>query len=353
MSAKAKAVRRKPSSRELRSRAVTADEQRDGSRRRLAKTLWMRLRGVRDRITREREPGRLAPKPHGGGSPADGEQRRLAVVPPRGQRAPEATLRELGPRVHEASPVSVRVAPMSRALARLQLPRQETVSRHGARARRRPKTTGRRRRRESAQCPQGAGRCGRIRQHPSEGEGLCPRSPRATRPWRQAAASRPPCHHGRGVGREGGVAAMRLQGFRGGAAFLVLVPEGWAARRRPGQVVVRDNLKAHQGAGVPPAITAVLAGGLPERGMLVHSGHDLAHKPPCGTTGAGDRRRLCGDHEPGCERLVCSRWLSHWIHMKNAVSWGADRAYDTNAGTSVLPLGRRPNGQSVGVPRMP
>jgi transposase len=257
MSAKAKAVRRKPSSRELRSRVVTADEQRDGSRRRLAKTLWMRLRGVRDRITREREPGRLAPKPHGGGSPADGEQRRLAVVPPRGQRAPEATLRELGPRVHEASPVSVRVAPMSRALARLQLPRQETVSRHGARARRRPKTTGRRRRRESAQCPQGAGRCGRIRQHPSEGEGLCPRSPRATRPWRQAAASRPPCHHGRGVGREGGVAAMRLQGFRGGAAFLVLVPEGWAARRRPGQVVVRDNLKAHQGAGVPPALTAV------------------------------------------------------------------------------------------------
>ena len=52
-------------------------------------------------------------------------------------------------------------------------------------------------------------------------------------------------------------AARRREGFMDGAALRVLVPEGLGAPRRPGPVVVRDHLKAHQVAGVQPAIAAL------------------------------------------------------------------------------------------------
>jgi hypothetical protein len=55
----------------------------------------------------------------------------------------------------------------------------------------------------------------------------------------------------------GVVAAMMLAGIMDGAACLVFVQEVWGAPRRPGQVVVLDHLKAHQGAGVQQAIAAV------------------------------------------------------------------------------------------------
>jgi transposase len=152
-----KEVRMQPSSMALRSRVVTADEHREGSMRRLAKTFRVSLRGVRDLITRDRATGSLAPKPPGGGDPAKVAQRGLEVVQGLVQMAPDATLRELRQRVHEASQVSISVATLSRAWARLPLNREKTVSRHGARARRGPKATGRLPRSEPDQCPQSAG----------------------------------------------------------------------------------------------------------------------------------------------------------------------------------------------------
>jgi transposase len=59
------------------------------------------------------------------------------------------------------------------------------------------------------------------------------------------------------LGWMGVVAAMMLEGFMDGAAFLVFVQEVLAAHLRPGQVVVLDNLKAHKVAGVQQAIAAV------------------------------------------------------------------------------------------------
>jgi transposase len=140
----------RPYSMDLRSRVVMAYEHREGSMRRLAKTFRVSLSCVRDLITRYRETGSLAPKPHGGGYPAKVDQRRLEVVQGLVQRAPDATLGELCQRFHEASQVAISVATMSRALARLQLTRKKTVSRHGARARRGPKATGRLPRRDPA-----------------------------------------------------------------------------------------------------------------------------------------------------------------------------------------------------------
>jgi transposase len=59
------------------------------------------------------------------------------------------------------------------------------------------------------------------------------------------------------LGLVGVVAAMRVAGLVDGAAFLALVQEVLVPQRHPGQVVVRDHLKAHKVAGVREASEAV------------------------------------------------------------------------------------------------
>ena len=79
----------------------------------------------------------------------------------------------------------------------------------------------------------------------------------------QRAPGAKPLPHGPHVTRVGAfglvgvVAAMTVEGFVDGAAFLAFVQEVLVSQRRPGQVVVRDHLKAHQVAGVREAIEAV------------------------------------------------------------------------------------------------
>jgi transposase len=58
-------------------------------------------------------------------------------------------------------------------------------------------------------------------------------------------------------GLVGVVAAMTVEGLVDGAACLAFVQEVLASQLRPGQVVVRDHLKAHKVAGVREAIEAV------------------------------------------------------------------------------------------------
>jgi len=50
---------------------------------------------------------------------------------------------------------------------------------------------------------------------------------------------------------------MRVHGVGDGAALLAFGPEGLVPHLRPGQVVGRDHLKAHQVAGVREASEAV------------------------------------------------------------------------------------------------
>ena len=59
------------------------------------------------------------------------------------------------------------------------------------------------------------------------------------------------------LGLVGVVAAMMVEGFVDGAAFLAFVQEVLVPQLRPGQVGVLDNLKAHKVAGVREAIEAV------------------------------------------------------------------------------------------------
>ena len=321
----------KPSSRDLRSRVVTAEAHRDGSMRHLATTVRMSVSGVRDLITRAREPGSPAPQPPGGGSPATGAQPRLAVVQPRVQVAPDAPVRARCPRGHEAAPVSSRVATMRRALARRQLTREKTVSRHGARARRRPQATGRLPRSEPGHGPRVSGLCGCSWPSSGEGEGRCPRSPRATRPGHHAAASRSSGHDGRSLGSAGRgrrEAAGGLHGWSGlaglgagGVGSPTAAGAGGGAGSPQGASGGRGAASHRRPGRTAPLLTAVLAGVLPDSGMLVHSEHEVTDEGRLhrGAPGASDGRSLCRDHEPGCERLVGSCGLPCWIHMKNAV----------------------------------
>ena len=59
------------------------------------------------------------------------------------------------------------------------------------------------------------------------------------------------------LGVVGVFAAMMVEGFVDGAAFLAFVQEVLVPQLRPGHVVVLDNLKAHKVAGVREAIEAV------------------------------------------------------------------------------------------------
>jgi transposase len=82
-------------------------------------------------------------------------------------------------------------------------------------------------------------------------------------PRGQRAPGAKPVQRGRHVtmvgalGLVGVVAAMMVEGFVDGAAFLAFVQEVLVPQLRPGQVVVLDNLKAHKAAGVREAIEAM------------------------------------------------------------------------------------------------
>jgi transposase len=109
----------------------------------LAPTVRVSVSCGRRRLTHDRETGRVAPKPHGGGAPANVNGRGLAVVQTLVQAAPDATLRALCQRFEAPSQLSSSVATMSRVLAPLRLMRNKNGSRHGTRAPRGPEATGR------------------------------------------------------------------------------------------------------------------------------------------------------------------------------------------------------------------
>jgi transposase len=79
----------------------------------------------------------------------------------------------------------------------------------------------------------------------------------------QRALGAKPVQRGRHVTMVGALglisvaAAMMVEGFVDGAAFLAFVQEVLVPQLQPGQVVVLDNLKAHKAAGVREAIEAV------------------------------------------------------------------------------------------------
>jgi transposase len=82
----------------------------------------------------------------------------------------------------------------------------------------------------------------------------------ARAPRGQRAHATKPVNRGRHItmlgalGLQGMVAAMTVEGFTDGDVFLTFLHEVLGPQLRPGQVIIMDNLKAHNVAGVAEAI---------------------------------------------------------------------------------------------------
>jgi transposase len=143
----------RPYSKDLRIRVVHAYENHEGSMRQLAARFRLSLSCVRDLLTRYRTTGDVAPKPHGGGYPAKLNTQGFEALQTLVHATPDATLQELGTQLSMIQQVTVSPATISRALVKLNLPRQKNLSRHRARAARGPTATGRVSRGRQATCP--------------------------------------------------------------------------------------------------------------------------------------------------------------------------------------------------------
>jgi transposase len=132
-----------PYSRDLRLRVVHAYAHHEGSMRQLAVRFRLSLSWVRDLLTRYRTTGDGAPKPHGGGSPAQLEATGIEALKTLVQATPDATLQALCTPLSTTQQVMVSPATVSRALAKLGRPRQKNFSRRRARAAGGPTATGR------------------------------------------------------------------------------------------------------------------------------------------------------------------------------------------------------------------
>jgi transposase len=102
--------------------------------RQLATRFAVSRRCVCDLITGHRATGHVAPTPHGGGDPAKRHPAGLEVVRERVRAEPDATLNELGMRVHAATQVTASRPTRSRLLRQLNWPRQKHVPRRRASA---------------------------------------------------------------------------------------------------------------------------------------------------------------------------------------------------------------------------
>lgn len=159
----------KPYSTDLRMRVVQASENREGAMRQLATTFRVSVSCVRRLLKHDRETGGVAPKPHGGGAPAQVELSGREGVQALVLAAPDATLRELCRQFEAQYQRRVSIATRSRVLAQLQLTRQKNVSCHGTRAGRCTEAAGRLPRGGPRVGAQRSGLCRRIRQQPSHG----------------------------------------------------------------------------------------------------------------------------------------------------------------------------------------
>jgi transposase len=133
----------RPSSRDLRLRVVQAYERHDGAMRQLAARFQLSLSGGRALLRRYRATGDVAPPPHGGGYPAKLKAHGLEALKTWVHATPEAPLQELRACLATTQQVTVSRAPISRAFTTLGRPRQQTLSRHRARAAGGPRATGR------------------------------------------------------------------------------------------------------------------------------------------------------------------------------------------------------------------
>jgi transposase len=213
-------------------------------------------RATVQRYVARRRRGALAPRPSPGRAARIGPAQAAAL---RGQveAAPDATLAEHCERWAAAHGVRVSVATMQRAIARLGWTRKKRRSTRPNRTRSSAPRGGRR----SLASRRGSGsswlRRGRTSGSPAPPPARPARAPRGGR-----AVGRVPRNHGRpttlvvALTPRGLRAPLTQLGALNAVSFTAYVREVLGPRRRPGQVVVMDNLSVPKAAAVREAIEA-------------------------------------------------------------------------------------------------
>src|ERR671936_2111969 len=110
---------------DLRTKILAAYHHKEGSIRQLAQRFTVSARFVGELVSRFRQTGSYAPKPHGGGNPPRIDRSKYDLLSALVQHQPDATLKELCLALAERCHVTASKSSMPRTLVRLQLTRKK------------------------------------------------------------------------------------------------------------------------------------------------------------------------------------------------------------------------------------
>jgi transposase len=112
---------------DLRQRIVRAYEQGQGSIAEVAQQFSVSVAFVNKLLRQWRETSDLAPLPHGGGKPSSLSKRHIQLLKRKAQQQSDISLAELQQLLSDEHLLNVHVSTISRALARLGLPRKKSA----------------------------------------------------------------------------------------------------------------------------------------------------------------------------------------------------------------------------------
>ena len=110
---------------DLREKILEAYHPKEGSVRQRAQRFKVSARFVGELVSRFRQTGSFAPKPHGGGNPPRIDRSKYDMLSALVQQYPDATLKELCRYLEERSQVTASKSSMQRTLTKLQLTRKK------------------------------------------------------------------------------------------------------------------------------------------------------------------------------------------------------------------------------------
>lgn len=116
-----------PYSLDLRQRIVQAYEQGQGTIPEIAEQFSVSPAFVNKMLRQWRDTGDLAPLPHGGGKPPSLSKQQLQLLKRKAQQQSDISLVELQQSLSDEQQVNVHLSTISRALARLGLPRKKSA----------------------------------------------------------------------------------------------------------------------------------------------------------------------------------------------------------------------------------
>lgn len=249
----------KPYSLDFRQKIIDAYNNAEGSIRKLAQRFRVSPDFVRRLITRHRQEGTIAPKPHGGGREPTLTRHELEVLQTLVEEDNDATLDQLAQRLEQKTQVRVSASTISRALSQLNITRKKKSLKSSEAY----KQVNQQKRVDYWELIKDVNLENLVFLDET-GVNLAMFNLYGRSLNGQRAYAQKPKKKGKNLSIIGAItltvgwlAGLSFEGGTTGDLFLgfveeVLVPQLW-----PGAVVVMDNLPAHKVEGVREAITAV------------------------------------------------------------------------------------------------